>query len=95
MEIDCIFSISASSKDLFLERLLKVEAFGFNIGLLASYEKDVDADIWKTITVGYFQEMKDLKETIEEMKKYDWLNLSDSSMLLDGQYIFSSGDWVH
>ena len=93
-ELEAVFLIQASSEDVFNNRRRKLqEITGFSDGGCGSYEKVEGCDVWKIIVTGYFNDLDELKNDIQKMKKYNWLFLSDSSILFDGEYLFSDGNW--
>ena len=93
-ELEAVFLIQASSENVFNNRRRKLkEITGFSDGGCGSYEKVEGCDVWKIIVTGYFNDLDELKNDIQKMKKHKWLFLSDSSILFDGEYIFSDGDW--
>ena len=92
-ELQAVFLIQASSEEVFNNRRRKLqEITGFSDG--GSYEKVEGCDVWKIIVTGYFNDLEELKNDIQKMKKYNWLFLSDSCILFDGKYLFSDGEWV-
>ena len=93
-DLEAVFLIKASSENTFNNRKRKLqEITGFSDGGFDSYEEDSENGIWKIIVNGYFSDLEDLKTSINAMKKYNWLFLSDSCIMSDGDYIFSDGKW--
>lgn len=93
-ELQGVFLIQASSEEVFNIRRKKLqEITGFTDGGFGSYEKDSECDVWKIITSAYFDTIEDLKSEIESMKKYKWFFYYDSHIMLDGEYLFSDGQW--
>jgi hypothetical protein len=91
-ELQAVFLIQASSEEVFNNRRRKLqEITGFSDG--GSYEKVEGCDVWKIIVTGYFNDLEELKNDIQKMKKYNWLFLSDSCILFDCEYLFSDGEW--
>ena len=90
-----VFLIEAKSKETFFNRKRKLEIItGFSDGFFDSYEEDDEGGIWKTITSAWFPTVKELKSVLRKMKRYNWLFLSDSYIMSNGQYLFSDGKWL-
>jgi hypothetical protein len=89
-----VFLIEAKSKETFFNRKRKLEIItGFSDGFFDSYEEDDEGGIWKTISSAWFPTVKELKSALKKMKKYSWLFLSNSSIMLNGEYLFCDGKW--
>jgi hypothetical protein len=94
-ELEAVFLIRASSEDVFNNRRRKLqEITGFSDGGSGSYEEDNEGGLWKIIVTGYFNDLEELKLVIKKMEKYNWLFLSDSHILFEDDYLFSSGEWL-
>lgn len=92
--VEGVFLIEAKSKETFFNRKSKLEAItGFSDGYFDSYEEDDGGGVWKVITTACFENVDELKNAMNNMKKYKWFFYSDSSILLDGEYIYSDGKW--
>ena len=93
-ELEAVFLIEASSEEVFNNRRRKLqEITSFSDGGLDSFEEDSEGGVWEIIVTGYFSSLENLKEEIKVMSKYQWLFLSDSCILSDGDYIFANGEW--
>lgn len=94
-ELQAVFLIQAVSENTFNNRRRKLqEITGFSDGGFGSYEEDNEGGIWKIIVTGYFNDLEELKSVIKKMEKYNWLFLSDSDILFEDNYLFSSGEWL-
>ena len=94
-EVEGVFLIEAVAKNTFLNRKKKLEELtGFSDGMFDSYQEDEEGGIWKTISQAEFKSVDELKKTVIAMKKYNWLFLSDSSILFEGSEIFCNGRWL-
>lgn len=93
--IEGVFLIKAKSKDTFFNRKSKLEAVtGFSDGYFDSYEEDEEGGIWKVITTAWFKNVDELKKAIKKMEKYNWFFISDSLLLLNGEYLYVDGKWL-
>ena len=93
--IEGVFLIEAKSKETFFNRKSKLEAVtGFSDGYFDSYEEDEEGGIWKVITTAWFENVDELKKAMKKMEKYKWFFSSDSSLLLDGEYLYVDGRWL-
>lgn len=90
--VEGVFLLKASSKYVFFNRKNKLEAITGFTG--DAYEEDEEGGIWKVITTGVFDDIDELKTVIEKMKKYDWFFGYDSNLLLNGEEIYSEGEWL-
>ena len=68
---------------------------GFCDGFFGNYEKDDECDIYKVITTAWFDSIKSLKEAIKQMENQEWFFNLDSTILLNGTYIFCDGEWKY
>lgn len=96
-EDDCVegvFLIEAKAKATFFNRKRKLkEITGFSDGFFESHEEDEEGGIWKVITTASFENVNELKKAIGKMEKYKWFFSSDSSLLLEGEYLYVDGRW--
>ena len=93
--VEGVFLIEAKAKETFFNRKAKLEAItGFSDGYFDSYEEDEDGGIWKVITTAWFKNVDELKKAMKKMEKYKWFFSSDSSLLLDGEYLYVDGRWL-
>lgn len=93
--IEGVFIIEAKSINTFINRIHKIETTtGFSTGSFDAYEKDEDGGIWKVITTAWFKNVDELKKAMKKMEKYKWFFSSDSSLLLDGEYLYVDGGWL-
>ena len=58
---------------------------------LDSFEEDEEGGVWKVITTAWFENVEEIKKALGKMKKYNWLFLSDSSILFEGKEIYCDG----
>ena len=97
-EDDCvegIFLIEAVAMETFFNRKTRLEEItGFSDGMFDSFEEDEEGGVWKIITTAHFEDVDSIKKVLGKMKKYNWLFLSDSYILLDGTYLFCDGEWL-
>jgi|688.fasta_scaffold1346076_1 hypothetical protein len=94
-ELQAVFLIQAVSESTFNNRRRKLqEITGFSDGGCGSYEEDNECGVWRIIVTGYFNDLEELKLVIKKMEKYKWLFLSDSHILFEDDYLFSSGKWL-
>ena len=88
-----VFLIEAKATETFLNRKRRLEEVtGFSDGFLNSYEEE--GGVWKVITTASFENVDEIKKAIKKMEKYNWLFLSDSSIIFEGKEIFSNGRWL-
>lgn len=93
--IEGAFIIEAKSKETFFNRQQKLEDItGFTTGGFDSYEEDEDGGCWKIIVTSQFESLKELKQKMNQLKKYKWFYWLDSDLLFDGKEIFSGGKWL-
>ena len=93
--IEGVFIIEAKSINTFINRMHKIESTtGFSTGGFDAYEKDEDGGSWEVITTAQFESLNDLKEKMNQLKKYKWLYWFDSDLLFEGKEIFSGGKWL-
>ncbi len=93
--VEGVFLIEAKSRETFFNRKRKLEEItGFSDGMFDSFEEDEDGGIWKIITTAWFENVDEIKNALGKMKKYNWLFLSDSSILFDGKEIYCDGRWL-
>lgn len=93
--IEGVFLIEAKCKETFFNRKRKLEIVtGFSDGFFDSYEEDDEGGLWKIITTAWFPSVVELKMALLKMKKYNWLFLSDSSVLFNGEEIYCNGRWI-
>ena len=93
--IEGVFVIAAKSIDTFLNRKGKLEDItGFSTDGFDSYEEDEDGGCWKVITTAKFESLIELKQKMDQLKKYEWLYWFDSDLLFNGNEIFSDGKWL-
>jgi hypothetical protein len=94
-ELQAVFLIQAVSESTFNNRRRKLqEITGFSDGGCGSYEEDNECGVWRIIVTGYFNDLEELKLVIKKMEKHNWLFLSDSHILFEDNYLFSSGAWL-
>lgn len=93
--VEGVFLIEAKSKETFFNRKSKLEAVTwFSDGYFDSYEEDEEGGIWKVITTAWFENVFELKKAMKKMEKYKWFFSSDSSLLLNGEYLYVDGRWL-
>lgn len=93
-EVEGVFLIRASSRDVFFNRKRKLEILtGFSDGMFDSFEEDEEGCVWKVITTATFDNIDELKSAIKKVEKFNWLFLNDSELLIDGEYLLSDGKW--
>ena len=93
--IEGVFLIEAKTKETFFNRKYKLESItGFSDGHFDSYEEDEEGGIWKVITKAWFKNIDELKNAMKIMEKYNWFYSSDSSLLLNGEYLYVDGRWL-
>ena len=93
--VEGVFLIEAKAKETFFNRKSKLEAVtGFSDGYFDSYEEYEECGIWKVITTAWFKNIDELKKAMKKMEKYKWFYSSDSSLLLDGEYLYVDGVWL-
>jgi hypothetical protein len=93
--VEGVFLIEAKSRETFFNRKRKLEEItGFSDGMLDSFEEDEEGGVWKVITTAWFENVEEIKKALGKMKKYNWLFLSDSSILFEGIEIYCDGQWL-
>jgi hypothetical protein len=93
--VEGVFLIEAKSRETFFNRKRKLEEItGFSDGFFDSFEEDDEGGIWKIITTAWFKDVVEIKKALNDMKKYKWLFLWDSSILFDGKEIYCDGRWL-
>lgn len=93
--VEGVFLIEAKTHETFFNRKSKLEAVtGFSDGYFDSFEEDEEGCIWKVITTAWFKNIEELKRAMKKMEKYKWFFFSDSSLLLDGEYLYVDGRWL-
>lgn len=93
--VEGVFLIEAKAKEAFFNRKMKLEEItGFSDGFFDSYEEDEEGGIWKVITTAWFENVDEIKKALKSMEKYNWLFLSDSSILFEGKEIYCDGRWL-
>ena len=93
--VEGVFLIEAKSENTFFNRKIKLEEVTcFSDGGFGSYEEDDEGGIWKIITSAWFENIGELKKLVKKIEKYKWLFLSDSYIMLDGEYLFADGKWL-
>lgn len=94
LNLEGVFLIEAKTKETFYNRKRKLEEItGFSDLGFDSYEEDEEGGVWKIITNAYHDNIEETKTVIAKMKKFKWLFLSDSHILLDDKCVFSNGNW--
>ena len=93
--VEGVFLIEAIAKETFFNRKAKLEAItGFSDGYFDSYEEDEEGGVWKIITSAWFETVGDLKNAMKKMERYKWFFNTNSSILLNGEYLYSDGEWM-
>lgn len=92
--VEGVFLIEAKAEQTFFNRKRRLEEItGFSDGFFDSYEEDEEGGIWKVITTAWFENVDEIKKALKKMEKYNWLFLSDSSILFEGKEIYCDGRW--
>lgn len=93
--VEGVFLIAAKAEETFFNRKRRLEEItGFSDGFFDSYEEDEEGGIWRVITTAWFENVDEIKKALKKMEKYNWLYLSDSSILFDGEEIYCDGRWL-
>jgi len=91
-----VFIIEAKSKETFFNRKRRLEEItGFSDGFFDTYEEDEEGCVWRVITTAWFENVDEIKKALKKMEKYNWLFLSDSSVLFEGEEIYCDGRWFN
>lgn len=92
--VEGVFLIGAKCKDTFWNRKQRLdEIAGFSDGGFGSYEEDEEGGCWRIITTAHFETVDELKTAVKKMEKYSWIYLFDTSILLNGEYLYCDGKW--
>jgi hypothetical protein len=92
--IEAVFLIKASTKDVFFNRLRKIQMTSGFYGGSDAFEEDEEGGIWKVIMLGGFETTQEVKESITILDKYSWLFISDSSVMIGGKYFYCNGKYI-
>lgn len=95
MRIEIVFFIIASNKDVLFNRLCKFNKLTELQCSISDCEKDEEGGIYKSAIDGQFDNIDDLKKTMEKLKKFKWFAWWDMDVIdIDsGKYLFAEGKW--
>ena len=95
INVDIVLLIEAETEEILIDRAKKVFMSGGLRCNINSYEEDEEGGLWKIITNSYFDNVSEVKKWFNKARlEFEWLLDSDSYLVVDGEYLYSSGEWI-